>query len=96
MGSPTAAATRTAIQERQFTSVALVAEFYKKIAAEDTDIHAYLTLSKDRALAQAERIDKLADKGDPLPPLAGVPMAIKDMMVTKGVRSTAGSMILGN
>ena len=92
----TAAATRTAIQERQFTAVSLVGEFYKKIAADDTDIHAYLTLSKDRALAQAERIDKLADKGDPLPPLAGVPMAIKDVMVTKGVRSTAGSTILGN
>jgi len=92
----TAAATRTAIQERQFTAVALVGEFYKKIAADDADIHAYLTLSKDRALAQAERIDRVADKGNPLPPLGGVPMAIKDVMVTKGVRSTAGSKILGN
>jgi aspartyl-tRNA(Asn)/glutamyl-tRNA(Gln) amidotransferase subunit A len=92
----TAASTRTAIQERQFTAVSLVGEFYKKIAADDADIHAYLTLSKDRALAQAERIDKLADKGDPLPPLAGVPMAIKDVMVTNGVKSTAGSKILGN
>ena len=92
----TAAATRTAIQERQFTAVSLLGEFYKKIATDDADVHGYLTLSKDRALAQAERIDKLADKGDPLPPLAGVPMAIKDVMVTKGVRSTAGSKILGN
>jgi aspartyl-tRNA(Asn)/glutamyl-tRNA(Gln) amidotransferase subunit A len=92
----TAASTRIAIEERQFTAVSLVGEFYKKIAAEDAGIHAYLTLSKERALAQAERIDKLADKGDPLPPLAGVPMAIKDVMVTKGVRSTAGSKILGN
>src|SRR5882762_1414427 len=92
----TAASTRTAIQERQFTAVALVGEFYKKIAADDPDIHAYLTLSKDRALAQAERIDRVADKGNPLPPLGGVPMAIKDVMVTKGVRSTAGSKILGN
>src|SRR5882762_4008728 len=92
----TAASTRTAIQERQFTAVALVGEFYKKIAADDPDIHAYLTLSKERALAQAERIDRVADKGNPLPPLGGVPMAIKDVMVTKGVRSTAGSKILGN
>ncbi|MFL6299968.1 MAG: Asp-tRNA(Asn)/Glu-tRNA(Gln) amidotransferase subunit GatA [Terriglobales bacterium] len=92
----TVASTRTAIEERQFTAAAVVEEFYKKIAAEDGDIHAYLTLSKERALAQAERIDKLADKGDPLPPLAGVPMAIKDAMVTKGVRSTAGSKILEN
>jgi aspartyl-tRNA(Asn)/glutamyl-tRNA(Gln) amidotransferase subunit A len=92
----TAASTRTAIQERQFTAVSLVGEFYKKIAADDPDIHAYLTLSKERALAQAERIDKLADKGEPLPPLAGVPVAIKDVMVTKGLKSTAGSKILGN
>ena len=92
----TAASTRTAIEERQFTAAAVVEEFYKKIAAEDGEIHGYLTLSKERALTQAERIDKLADKGDPLPPLAGVPMAIKDVMVTKGVRSTAGSKILGN
>ena len=92
----TVASTRTAIEERQFTAAVVVEEFYKKIASEDGDIHAYLTLSKERALAQAERIDKLADKGDPLPPLAGVPMAIKDAMVTKGVRSTAGSKILEN
>ena len=92
----TVASTRTAIEERQFTAAAVVEEFYKKIAAEDGDIHAYLTLSKERALAQAERIDKLAGKGDPLPPLAGVPIAIKDVMVTKGVRSTAGSKILEN
>jgi aspartyl-tRNA(Asn)/glutamyl-tRNA(Gln) amidotransferase subunit A len=92
----TVASTRTAIEERQFTAAAVVEEFYKKIAAEDGEIHAYLTLSKERALAQAERIDELAGKGDPLPPLAGVPMAIKDVMVTKGVRSTAGSKILEN
>jgi aspartyl-tRNA(Asn)/glutamyl-tRNA(Gln) amidotransferase subunit A len=92
----TVASTRTAIEERQFTAAALVEEFYKKIADDDAHIHGYLTLSKDRALAQATRIDKLADEGDPLPPLAGVPIAIKDVMVTKGVRSTAGSKVLGN
>jgi aspartyl-tRNA(Asn)/glutamyl-tRNA(Gln) amidotransferase subunit A len=92
----TVASTRTAIEERQFTATAIVDEFYKKIAIDDAHIHGYLTLSKDRALAQAARVDKLADKGEPLPPLAGVPIAIKDVMVTKGVRSTAGSKILGN
>jgi aspartyl-tRNA(Asn)/glutamyl-tRNA(Gln) amidotransferase subunit A len=92
----TVASTRTAIEERQFTAATLVNEFYKKIAAEDGEVHGYLTLAKERALAQAQRIDTLADKGDPLPPLAGVPMAIKDVMVTKGIRSTAGSKILEN
>ncbi len=92
----TVASTRTAILEKQFTAVRLVEEFYKKIKAEDTDVHAYLTLSEDRALAQARRIDDLASNAAALPPLAGVPVAIKDVMVTRGVRTTAGSKILDN
>ena len=92
----TVASTRTAILEKQFTAVRLVEEFYKKINVEDNEVHAYLTLSKDRALAQAQRIDDLASRGAALPPLAGVPVAIKDVMVTRGVRTTAGSKILEN
>src|SRR5437868_578918 len=92
----TVASTRTGIEERQFTAAAVVEEFYKKIATDDAHIHGYLTLSKDRALAQAARIDKLADKAELPPPRAGVAVAIKDVMVTKGVRSTAGSKILEN
>ena len=92
----TIASTRAAIAERQFTATRLVEEFYKKIKAEDPGIHAYLTLCEDRALAQAQRIDDLARRGDPLPPLAGVPLGIKDVMVTRGVRTTAGSKILEN
>jgi aspartyl-tRNA(Asn)/glutamyl-tRNA(Gln) amidotransferase subunit A len=88
--------TRTAIAAKQITASALVEQFYGKINAEDPDIHAYLTLCEDRALKQAQHIDDLASKGDPLPPLAGVPVGIKDMMVTKGVRTTAGSKVLGN
>lgn len=92
----TVASTRTAIAERQFTATRLAEEFYQKIKAEDPDIHAYLTLSEERALAQAARIDDVAGRGDPLPPLAGVPIGIKDVMVTRGVRTTAGSKILEN
>ncbi len=53
-------------------------------------------MSEDRAAQQAERIDELASAGQPLPPLAGVPVGIKDVMVTRGVRTTAGSKILEN
>ena len=90
----TVESTRVAFRERQFTAARLAQEFYKKIEAEDPEIGSYLFLCKDRALAQAERLDRLADKGDPLPPLAGVPVAIKDVMVTRGVPTTAGSRIL--
>src|SRR5579863_9002438 len=88
--------TRTALLERQFTATALVDAFYAKIDADDPTIGAYLTLSKDRAYRQAAGIDLLADKGDGLPPLAGVPIAIKDVFTTKDVRTTAASKILEN
>jgi aspartyl-tRNA(Asn)/glutamyl-tRNA(Gln) amidotransferase subunit A len=88
--------TRAAIAAKQITASELVEQFYGKIKAEDPEIHAYLTLSEDRAFAQAKRIDELLNKGGPLPSLAGVPIGIKDVMVTKGVRTTAGSKILDN
>lgn len=88
--------TRRAIAERQTTATALAEEFYTRIRKEDPEIGAFLTLCEDRAFAQAGRIDKLAAEGQPLPPLAGVPVAIKDVMVTRGVRTTAGSKILEN
>ena len=94
--SLTVDAARTAVLEKQTTATALVDAFYAKIAAEDGAIGAYLTLSKERAYAQAARIDAIADKGDALPPLAGVPIAIKDVFTTKDVRTTAGSKILEN
>jgi len=88
--------TRTAIAEKQFTASALVDALYEKIRRDDPDIGAFLTLSEERAYMQAARIDKLAGRGDALPPLAGVPIAVKDVISTKGVRTTAGSKLLDN
>ena len=88
--------TRTAIAEKQIAAATLVEELYRKIKSQDSEIHAYLTLSEDRARQQAERIDRMASAGEPLPRLAGVPIGIKDVLVTKGVRTTAGSKILEN
>lgn len=85
---------RSAIIERKTTATALADEFYSRIKQEDPEIGAFLTLSKERAHAKAAEIDRLAEAGSPLPPLAGVPVAIKDVMVTRGVRTTAGSKIL--
>src|SRR5205809_124542 len=87
---------RAAVQQRKASAVSLAESFYTKIQTDDPKIGAYLTLSKERALAKAAEIDKLAEKGERLPVLGGVPVAIKDVMVTKGVRTTAGSKILGN
>jgi aspartyl-tRNA(Asn)/glutamyl-tRNA(Gln) amidotransferase subunit A len=87
---------RSAIQERKTTAAALAEAYYARIQKDDPAIGAYLTLCKDRALAKALKIDELAAKGETLPPLGGVPIAIKDVMVTSGVRTTAGSKILRN
>src|SRR5436309_777969 len=87
---------RAAVQHRKSTATSIAEAFYTKIQTDDPKIGAYLTLSKERALSKAAQTDVLAEKGENLPPLAGVPVAIKDVMVTKDVRTTAGSKILGN
>ena len=87
-------AARSAVQERTTTAFALAEAHYARIEQEDAQIGAFLTLCKDRALEQADRIDRMAAEGKPLPPLAGVPVGIKDVMSTRGVRTTAGSKIL--
>src|SRR6185437_13537984 len=95
----TVSSARTAVQERQITATALVESFYKKIEAEDQPagkVNAYLTLTRERALRQAGKIDEIADRGNPLPPLGGVPIAVKDVIVTHGDRTTAGSKVLGS
>jgi len=87
---------RDAVQQRTSTAMSLAESAYETIQKEDGTINAFLTLCKDRALEQADRIDRMAAEGKPLPPLGGVPVAIKDVMCTRGVRTTAGSKVLGN
>jgi aspartyl-tRNA(Asn)/glutamyl-tRNA(Gln) amidotransferase subunit A len=94
LNSLTIDSTRTAIAEKRITASSLVERFYSKIKAEDPDVHAYLTLCEDRAARRAKTIDDMVNQRAELPPLAGVPIGIKDVMVTKGVRTTAGSKIL--
>jgi aspartyl-tRNA(Asn)/glutamyl-tRNA(Gln) amidotransferase subunit A len=92
----TISSARRAIQQREITATALAEHFYSTIESEDKKIQAFLTLSQDRAFSAARRVDDAAEKGDELPALAGVPVGIKDVMTTKGVRTTAGSRILEN
>jgi aspartyl-tRNA(Asn)/glutamyl-tRNA(Gln) amidotransferase subunit A len=87
---------RSAVADCRISAVAVADEFYARIKKEDAELGAFLTLCEDRAFAQAARIDEMAAAGEPLPPLAGVPVAIKDVMVTRGVRTTAASKILEN
>ena len=72
----------------------LAASYYERIAAVNPQLNVYLSLTRDRALEQAQRIDTMAAKGDPLPALAGIPIGIKDVLVMRGAPSTAASKIL--
>ncbi len=87
-------AARSGIQDRKITARALTEAHYEQIQKEDGQVGAFLTLSKERAFAQADKIDRMAAEGKPLPPLGGVPVGIKDVLSTRGVRTTAGSKIL--
>jgi aspartyl-tRNA(Asn)/glutamyl-tRNA(Gln) amidotransferase subunit A len=85
---------RAGISSGETRATDLAAGYYDRIARVNPQLNVYLSLTKERALAQAERIDAMAAKGDPLPLLAGIPVAIKDVMVMQGAASTAGSKIL--
>jgi aspartyl-tRNA(Asn)/glutamyl-tRNA(Gln) amidotransferase subunit A len=87
---------RNAVRDGETTATALAESFYAKIEIDDPKIGSYLTLARERGLAKAAAIDSMAARGENLPPLAGVPVGIKDVLVTRGVRTTAGSKILGN
>jgi aspartyl-tRNA(Asn)/glutamyl-tRNA(Gln) amidotransferase subunit A len=85
---------RTSVAAGRTTATALAELHYERIATGDAQINSYLSLSRERALAQAEKIDLMADRGEVLPPLAGVPVGIKDVLVMRGAPATAGSLIL--
>ena len=72
----------------------VAAGYYDRIAEVNPRLNVYLSLTKERALEQAARVDAAAAKGDPLGPLAGIPVGIKDVLVMRGAPATAGSKIL--
>lgn len=80
-----------AISSRELTEAAL-----DRIQSVDGEVKAFLTVTAEQALAEADRIDTMRRAGEPLPALAGIPVALKDNMCTSGVRTTAGSQILYN
>lgn len=78
----------------EITSVALTQAHLDQIAAVDKDVHAFLHVDTQGALAQAAAVDAKRKNKEKLSPLAGVPLALKDVMTQKGIPTTCGSKIL--
>ena len=79
------------------TSARMVADAYLgRIAERNPALGAFLTITQDEALEQAAESDARIARGEPLRPLEGVPVAVKDNIVMAGVRTTCGSKILEN
>ncbi|KAA0230141.1 Asp-tRNA(Asn)/Glu-tRNA(Gln) amidotransferase subunit GatA, partial [bacterium] len=83
------------LRSKEFTAVELTRSVLERMAAVEERVHAYITPTPDLALEQAREADARFAAGTATP-LTGIPVAVKDIIVTKGVRTTAGSKILGN
>jgi aspartyl-tRNA(Asn)/glutamyl-tRNA(Gln) amidotransferase subunit A len=89
-------AVRDALGSKKVSAREIAADYFERIAARNGTLNAYLTLCEERAYQQADRVDADVAAGKPLGPLAGVPIAVKDVISTRGIRTTCSSKILTN
>ncbi len=82
------------IKSGELSSVAVTQAHLDRIAAIDDQVHAFLYVDSDRALATAARVDAKIAAGEAVGPLAGVPLALKDVLTYSGAPTTCGSKIL--
>lgn len=87
---------RRGLRDRNFSAVEIAKEALRFAEAENPKTNALLTLSHDRALQAAKRVDEKIADGEDLGLLGGVPIAVKDVIVTKDLRTTCGSKLLAN
>jgi len=84
------------LRKQELSSQELTLAAFQRISETDDKIHAYITLCRDVALEQAKQADERLKRGGNTPPLLGVPIAVKDNFLTRGMRTTCASNILGN
>ena len=84
---------RALIADKQVSPVELTELYFDRIDRLDSQLHAYLTLCRDEAMQAARQAESAVMQGDDLGPLHGVPISIKDLELTKGVRTTSGCIV---
>jgi len=82
------------LREKKFSSEDLTKDCLARIKKVDEKVNAFLTIDEKGALAQAKKVDKKIKDGSKLSALAGIPVSVKDLLCTKGLKTTAGSKIL--
>jgi aspartyl-tRNA(Asn)/glutamyl-tRNA(Gln) amidotransferase subunit A len=82
------------LAEKKFSALEITQAYFARIKERDKDINAYLSLAEESAAREAEAVDIAIAQNDPISPLAGVPLAIKDNILIKGLPATAASKIL--
>jgi aspartyl-tRNA(Asn)/glutamyl-tRNA(Gln) amidotransferase subunit A len=87
---------RAGLLTRQFSARELTGHALRQAEAGNAATNAYLHLCPERALASADRVDQRLARGEDPGPLAGVPTAVKDVIMVKGVKNTCGSRLLAN
>ncbi|MER7848644.1 Asp-tRNA(Asn)/Glu-tRNA(Gln) amidotransferase subunit GatA [Kitasatospora sp. NPDC096077] len=90
----TAAETAGAIAKGEVSAVEVAQAHLDRIGAVDKKVNAFLHVDTEGALAAAKAVDEKRAKGEELGPLAGVPLALKDVFTTKGIPTTCGSKML--
>ncbi len=90
----TAAEIRRRVAAREVSCEDVVRDHLDRIAAREPGLDAFLLVSADRALGRARRLDAALAAGEPAPPLAGVPLAVKDVLHVEGLPTTCGSRAL--
>ena len=87
---------KEAYQNKELTVPEVIKAFMEEIKAKDNAIKAYITVCEDEAMKKAEEIQEKMEKGEQLGILAGIPIAIKDNICTKGIKTTCASKMLEN
>lgn len=94
LSEKTAHELRDLLTSREVTATQIVASVFQKIREVEPKIQAYLTLVEEQGMEAAELVDSMIAKGETLPPLAGIPIALKDNISTAGIRTTCASKML--